>query len=135
MDIALLVVAAALLVFMLFNSRKRMAKMKEEQAAKQRQTVPGAEVMLQGGIYGTVVSYDHENLDQPAEVEIAPGVVIKVHSQAVLRVIDPVELEGEQFDESDIPAIENIDTPLADADSSAGVETIEETRRRLDNNG
>ena len=31
------------------------------------------------------------HLDQPALVEIAPGVEIKVHSQAILRVVDPVE--------------------------------------------
>ena len=66
-------------------------KQKLEQEAKARQTVPGAEVLLQGGLYGTIVSYDPENLDQPAIVELAPGVEIKVHSQAILRVVDPTE--------------------------------------------
>ena len=86
----LFILLAVLLVFMFWNSRKRMQKQKLEQEAKARQTVPGAEVLLQGGLYGTIVAYDPENLDQPAEVEIAPGTVIKVHSQAILRVVDPV---------------------------------------------
>ncbi|KAA9135203.1 preprotein translocase subunit YajC [Microbacterium caowuchunii] len=80
-----------LLVFMFWSSRRRMQKAKAEQEQKSRQTVPGAEVLLQGGLYGTIVAYDGENLDQPALVEIAPGVQIKVHSQAILRVVDPVE--------------------------------------------
>lgn len=122
-SIILLVLAGALLVFMMFNSRKRMKKMKEEQEAKQSQTVPGAEVLLQSGIFGTIVSYDPENLDAPAEVEIAPGVVIKAHSQAILRVIEPVEQES-----FDAPAIESIN-------DEAAIESTEETRRRLENNG
>jgi preprotein translocase subunit YajC len=68
-----------------------MQKQKVEQEKKARQTVPGAEVLMQGGLYGTIVSYDPDNLDQPALVQIAPGVEIKVHSQAILRVVDPVE--------------------------------------------
>ena len=71
----LFILLAVLLVFMFWNSRKRMQKQKLEQEAKARQTVPGAEVLQQGGLYGTIVAYDPENLDQPAEVEIAPGTV------------------------------------------------------------
>ncbi|GAA2014727.1 preprotein translocase subunit YajC [Microbacterium ulmi] len=80
-----------LLVFMFWSSRRRMAKQKLEQEAKARQTVPGAEVLLQGGLYGTIVAYDPDNLDQPAIVEIAPGVDIKVHSQSILRIVSPTE--------------------------------------------
>jgi len=106
----LFILLAVLLVFMFWNSRKRAQKMKLEQEAKARQTIPGAEVLLQGGLYGTIVAFDPENLDQPAQVEIAPGTVIKVHSQAILRVVDPV-VETELDDEpgNDAPAIESID--------------------------
>ena len=76
---------------MFWSSRRRSQKQKVEQEAKARQTVPGAEVLLQGGLYGTIVSYDPDNLDQPAIVELAPGVEIKVHSQAILRVVSPTE--------------------------------------------
>ena len=85
----LIILLVVLLVFMFWSSRRRMAKQKLEQEERARNTVPGAEVLLQGGLYGTIVSYDPENLDQPAVVEIAPGVDIKVHSQAILRVVTP----------------------------------------------
>lgn len=85
----LLILFAGLLVFMFLSSRRRMKKQKAELEQKARETVPGAEVLLQGGLYGTIVEYDGEDLDKPAHVEIAPGVVIKVHSQAILRIVDP----------------------------------------------
>lgn len=85
----LLILFAGLLVFMFLSSRRRMKKQKAELEQKARETVPGAEVLLQGGLYGTIVEYDGEDLDNPAHVEIAPGVVIKVHSQAILRIVDP----------------------------------------------
>ena len=87
----LILLLIVLMVFMFWSSRRRNQKQKIEQEAKARQTVPGAEVLLQGGLYGTIVSYDPENLDQPAIVELAPGVEIKVHSQAILRVVSPTE--------------------------------------------
>jgi len=87
----LIILLVALLLFMFWSSRRRMQKQKIEQEAKARQTVPGAEVLLQGGLYGTIVAYDPDNLDQPALVQIAPGVEIKVHSQSILRVVDPVQ--------------------------------------------
>lgn len=87
----LIILLVVLLVFMFWSSRRRMQKQKLEQEAKARQTVPGAEVLMQGGLYGTIIAYDPENLDQPAIVEIAPGVKIKVHSQAILRIVNPTE--------------------------------------------
>jgi preprotein translocase subunit YajC len=87
----LIILLVVLLGFMFWSSRRRMQKQKLEQEQKARQTVPGAEVLMQGGLYGTIISFDPENLDQPAIVQIAPGVEIKVHSQAILRVVDPAE--------------------------------------------
>ena len=87
----LIILLVVLLGFMFWSSRRRMQKQKLEQEQKARQTVPGAEVLRQGGLYGTIISFDPENLDQPAIVEIAPGVEIKVHSQAILRVVDPAQ--------------------------------------------
>lgn len=124
MNILLIVLMVVLLGFMFWNSRKRMAKMKAEQAEKARQTVTGAEVLLQGGIYGTIVEFDAENLERPAVIEIAPGVEIRVHSQAILRVVTPTETEFEVDDDPDaMPTHEDI----------PAVETIEETRARLEN--
>ena len=115
----LIILLVLLLIFMFWSSRRRMAKQKSEQEAKARQTVPGAEVLLQGGLYGTIVSYDPDNLDQPAVVEIAPGVDIKVHSQAILRVVSPTEGAS---------AVDGVDETSA---SAPQIETAEETAERL----
>ena len=91
MDWILLVAMAALLVFMFWSSRRRAARMKAEQEAKSRAMVPGVKVLLQGGLYGTLVEYDGEDLSKSARVELAPGMEVEVHSQAILRVVDETE--------------------------------------------
>jgi preprotein translocase subunit YajC len=109
----LIILLAVLLVFMFWSSRRRQQRQKAEQEAKAKQTLPGAEVMLQGGLYGTIVEYDAENLDQPAIVEIAPGVDIKVHSQAILRVVSPTEQPGahEAIDDEHVADAPHVETP------------------------
>ncbi|WP_447942917.1 preprotein translocase subunit YajC [Microbacterium aurum] len=91
MDIVLLVAMAALLVFMFWSSRRRAKRMKDEQEAKARAMLPGVKVLLQGGLYGTLVEYDGEDLSKSARVELAPGMEVEVHSQAILRVVDETE--------------------------------------------
>lgn len=106
----LIILLVGLLVFMFWSSRRRMQKAKAEQEEKARQTVPGAEVLLQGGLYGTIVEFDPENLDRPALISIAPGVEIKVHSQAILRVVDPAEgvVTEDEFLESEASEAEYV---------------------------
>ena len=113
----LLILFAGLLVFMFLSSRRRMKKQKAELEQKARETVPGAEVLLQGGLYGTIVEYDGEDLDKPAHVEIAPGVVIKVHSQAILRIVDPAAgtVTEDEYIEAEETEAEYI-TGVADGD-------------------
>lgn len=135
-EILLLGLLAVMVIFMMMSSRKRMAKMRAEQEAKQKQTVEGAEVLLQGGLYGTVVSFDPDNLEVPAEIELAPGVVVRVHSQAILRVVteeeDSFDAEEDDADEI-VDDVEEFEVPDdASALSTPGIETPEETRARLD---
>ena len=133
----LLILLAVLLVFMFWSSRRRTQRMKAEQEEKARQTVPGAEVLLQGGLYGTVVSYDSENLDQPAIIELAPGVQIKVHSQAILRVVTPSDTlsEDEYLTAEEHQAEYAADVASGATDPIEGsaphIETPEETAERL----
>lgn len=120
----LLIMLGLLMVFMMFSGRRRREQMKREQEQKQRDTVPGARVLLQGGLYGTIVEFDGVDLDKPARVEIAPGVVIDVHSQAILRVVTDQHEDATQ-------------TPLDDTvgssnDDVSRPETPEETRARLE---
>lgn len=122
-------VLAILLVFMVLSTRKRNKRMKEEQAKKATETVPGAKVLLQGGLYGTIVEFDPENLDRPARVEIAPGVIIEVHSQAILRVVDEEQTAPESND-AHTPLDEQ--TPLDERAKDIRIESAEETRARLE---
>ena len=122
MEIVLFGLLAVLLIFMFVNTRKRQKQMKAEQEEKATKTVPGAKVLLQGGLYGTIVAYDPEDLDTPALVEIAPGTIIEVHSQAILRVVEPKDAVAD--DESDV-VVEEIELGSA-------AETPEQTRARLD---
>lgn len=101
MDLILLVAMAALLVFMFWSSRRRAARMKAEQEAKSRAMVPGVKVLLQGGLYGTLISYDSEDLSKSARIELAPGVEVEVHSQALLRVVEDETLSEDEFLEAE----------------------------------
>jgi preprotein translocase subunit YajC len=142
MELMLFGLLALLLVFMFFNTRKRQKQMKAEQEEKATKTVPGAKVLLQGGLYGAIVSFDPENLDQPAQVEIAPGVVIEVHSQAILRIVEPTEADdADTADEADEtagdaadPAVAADEIAVEDLPDPNHIETPEETRARLERN-
>lgn len=131
MELMLFGLLAVLLVFMVINTRRRTKQLKKEQEEKARNTVPGAKVLLQGGLYGKIVAFDPENLDEPALVEISPGVIIEVHSQAVLRVVDPIE--ADDAEETDADEIDDEATDVDEIESEeTSAETPEETRARLD---
>ncbi|MGO2682832.1 MAG: preprotein translocase subunit YajC [Microbacterium sp.] len=129
MEIVLFGLLAVLLIFMFFNTRKRQRQMKAEQEEKATKTVPGAKVLLQGGLYGTIVAYDPADLDTPALVEIAPGTVIEVHSQAILRVVEPKDDIIEVDADLDVDAHDRVIEEVA---PETPLETPEETRARLD---
>ncbi|TSI18008.1 preprotein translocase subunit YajC [Brevibacterium aurantiacum] len=79
---------AALLIFFLFNSRR-----KQKARAEQIKTglVPGATVMTTFGVFGTVLSIDDEN--NQVTLESGPGTVLRVHRQAIGQINNP-ETEG-----------------------------------------
>ncbi|GAA4668664.1 preprotein translocase subunit YajC [Frondihabitans cladoniiphilus] len=86
--IIMLVLLVVLIFFIFRNRRKRQA----DQANLQTKMVPGVDLMLTFGIYGKLVSINEE--ENVAEVEIAPGTVIKVHRQTLGRVVEPVVAES-----------------------------------------
>ena len=116
LSIGLILLLAVLVIFMFRNSRKRRRDAEEMQAKLQ----PGAEVMTQHGIYGTLVSIDDEKNE--AVIETTPGTQLRVHRQTLARVIDPVVAEQDVIQDGDDLAAE---TPV--------VETEAETRARLEN--
>lgn len=87
MDPATLIMVLLLVVLVVFMFRNKK-KRDRQQADLQSKLVPGVEVMLSFGVYGTVVSIDDEN--NLAEVEVSPGTVLKVHRQTLGRVVEPV---------------------------------------------
>lgn len=97
----LLILLLLVLVFMFWSSRRRMQRMKTEQETKAKAMLPGAKVLLQGGLYGTLVEFDADDLSKAARVEIAPGVDIEVHSQAILRVVEDEVLTEDDFIEAE----------------------------------
>ncbi|RKR74076.1 preprotein translocase subunit YajC [Frondihabitans australicus] len=92
MNYTYIILFVLLLVFVLFQFRSSRRK-KQQQEALQKKMVAGTPVMLTFGLYGTIVDiHDDENI---AEVEIAPGTVIKVHKQTLGRVVEPVPADDE----------------------------------------
>ena len=89
LTIGLVVLLAVMVIFMFRNSRKR----KRDAEKLQNKFVPGAEVMTQHGIYGTLISIDDEKNE--AIIESTPGTKLRVHRQTISRVIDPVVAEEE----------------------------------------
>lgn len=133
MEIVLFGLLAVLLVFMFVNTRKRQKQQKAEQEEKAAKTVPGVKVLLQGGLYGTIVAYDAEDLDTPALVEIAPGTIIEVHSQAILRIVEPKDaVEETDADEADADEVIDESQTSLESPVDSSLETPEETRTRLD---
>lgn len=93
LTIGLVVLLAVMVIFMFRNSRKR----KRDAEQLQNKFVPGAEIMTQHGIYGTLISVDDEKNE--AIIETTPGTRLRVHRQTISRVIDPVEADEAVIDE------------------------------------
>lgn len=102
---------AVLIFFMFRNGKKRQAAMQQLQNGLR----PGAEVMLQSGIFGTVVSLD----DEENRITVQSGTsTIVVHRNAVSQIITPV----------DAPESEEQTADLAPDDDPAFGERIAEER-------
>ena len=106
MDLLIPLALAALLIFFLFNSRRKQ-KARAEQIKSG--LMPGATVMTTFGVFGTVLSIDEEN--NQVTIESGPGTVLRVHRQAIGQVENP-----EAAASVDAPVA---DAPTTDADASA----------------
>ncbi|MEQ1734912.1 MAG: preprotein translocase subunit YajC [Rhodoglobus sp.] len=86
LTIGMLAILAVLIFFMFRNSRKRKAQQEELQSKIQ----PGAEIMTNFGLFGTLKSVDE--LSNVAEVETSPGNIVRVHRQTIAKVVTADEL-------------------------------------------
>ena len=98
----MLAVLAMLVFFMFRNGRKR----KKDQEALQATMVPGADVMTNFGLYGTIVSIDEEA--NKVALQIAPGTIVEIHRQTIARVVDPIV---ESDDDVDVEGAETLVVP------------------------
>jgi preprotein translocase subunit YajC len=78
-----LILIVGVFYFLLYRPMKQRNR---EVAATQAALQPGAEVMMGGGLFGTVVSVGDDDL----VVEAAPGVQLRYSRQGVVKVIQPV---------------------------------------------
>ncbi len=81
----LLIIAVFWLLILRPQRRRQQALL-----ATQRALTLGTEVMLTSGIYGTVASLDEETI----RLEVAPGTVVKVARQAIVKVLDGPDEPG-----------------------------------------
>ncbi|MHA3683257.1 preprotein translocase subunit YajC [Leucobacter sp. HY1910] len=109
---------AVMIFFMFRNSKKRQRTMQE----LQNNMRPGAEVMLQSGIYGTLEDIDEET--NRATIRSGTTTLV-VHRNAISQVVTPVEGADAQAETGslapdDDPAFgEHIADTKSDADQSA----------------
>jgi len=113
-SLILMVALFAVLIFMMFRGRKKQAAQQEKLKTN---TVPGAKVMTNSGIFGTIVGVDAEDRVQ---VEVANGVVLTLHRQAISTFLD------------NEPAAA---APQQAAETNDLAETPEESLRRLNDEG
>ena len=76
----ILLIGVVFYLLIMRPARNRQRK----QAEMMSSLAPGARIMTTAGVYGTVVSLD----DDDAEIEIAPGVVIRVVKAAIGKVME-----------------------------------------------
>ncbi|MDQ1584359.1 MAG: preprotein translocase subunit YajC [Microbacteriaceae bacterium] len=98
LTIVMLAVLAVLVFFMFRNNRKRQ----RDAAELRNKIVPGAQIMTNFGLYGTLLSVDEE--ENSALVETSPGTVLKLHRQTISRVVEPTVVEPEESAETAEPA-------------------------------
>jgi preprotein translocase subunit YajC len=97
------------LVYMLLIRPQRNRQRRAQQT--QGEVTPGQRVITTAGIYGTVTSVE----DQDVEIEIAPGVEIRILRRAIMNVLPE---DSPADDASQQPETGLDDTPADDWDAT-----------------
>lgn len=128
-----LILLAGLLVVMIFFTWRSSRKRKTEAETMQNKLVPGAEIMTQHGIFGTLISLDDEKNE--AIVETTPGTKLRVHRQTIVRVVEPEELEhaDEDLVAEDAALVEatdaDVETPVEETGEPEFGERVDKPKR------
>jgi preprotein translocase subunit YajC len=94
LTIGMLLILAVLIFFMFRNSKKRKA----QAAQLQDKMVPGAEVMTNFGLFGTLIAIDDDSNE--ALIEVAPGTTLRVHRQVLARVVEDETVDETPADDA-----------------------------------
>ena len=113
--ILLVVALGAFIVFQVFQGKKR----KRETEERQTKFVPGIEIMTNYGLYGTILTMDEET--NVVEIESAPGTVLRIHRQTILKVAD-YAVVAEPEEATDI--LENDDHAAIDEPAADGTRAV-----------
>lgn len=92
----ILLIGVVFYLLIMRPARNRQRKQAEMMSA----LAPGTQVMTTAGVYGTLVSID----DEDAEIEIAPGVVIRVVKAAIGKVVEAEQAPSEPSPPAEPPA-------------------------------
>lgn len=80
----MLALLAIMMIVLIVLPARRTKKAQTQLKERQDQMMPGTPVMTNFGLYGTVASINKEN--NTAELQIAPGTVVKVHLMTVTQI-------------------------------------------------
>ncbi len=110
MDITMILLAVFVLfmIWSIYSGTKRQKAQMQATQTMQENLRAGDEIMTRAGLYGTIVSTDHEN--RKALVEIAEGTIITISLDAVATVVDVVEEEPVEAKEEVAESTESKDT-------------------------
>ncbi|MFC2303477.1 MAG: preprotein translocase subunit YajC [Rothia aeria] len=110
MDITMILLAVFVLfmIWSIYSGTKRQKAQMQATQTMQENLRAGDEIMTRAGLYGTIVSTDHEN--RKALVEIAEGTIITISLDAVATVVDVAEEEPVEAKEEAMESTEGKDT-------------------------
>ena len=109
MGILLFLLPVIVLVLLM---RQQQRRLRQHQALVASIEV-GDEVVTTSGIFGTITSLD----DETAQLEVAPGLALKVAKRAIGGIVDPVSTAD---DDDDVDADDADDADEADERPEAG---------------
>ena len=104
----LLAVFVLFMIWSIYSGTKRQKAQMQATQTMQENLRAGDEIMTRAGLYGTIVSTDHEN--RKALVEIAEGSIITISLDAVATVVDVAEEEPVEAKEEAAESTESKDT-------------------------
>jgi preprotein translocase subunit YajC len=126
LTLGMLAILAVLIFFMFRNGQKRKRDVEELQS----KVVPGAEVMTNFGLFGTIVSINED--DNKVELEAAPGTVVTVHRQTIARVVDDAAVAAVAADDVVVEEGATSDRPLVSEEPVVDVRSDAEKQADAD---